>query len=101
MNDLISRSALIKALKEDEAGVFSDIFCYVKMSDRRYVLANIERRINNAPTVEPVRGEWIYERGTYSVCSAWKCSNCGKSYGLPFIKDEYNFCPNCGCRMKD
>lgn len=29
-----------------------------------------------------------------------KCNNCGECYGLPFIKNEYNFCPNCGTDMR-
>ena len=41
------------------------------------------------------RGEWIREPNCY-----YRCSVCGEHY--PSIQDSmsFNFCPNCGCRMK-
>ena len=58
-----------------------------------------------APTIEPKRGEWIQTSNDWiaGTCGAmfypYHCSSCGyETYddydGL------YNFCPNCGCRMK-
>lgn len=50
------------------------------------------------------QGEWIgdtdYEsyQGSYE---AYKCSKCG--YGLhwrDYYSNKYNFCPNCGAKMK-
>ena len=91
MSDLISRKEAWKAF--DECNLF------VNREDRDIAQEVIE----NLPPVEAkpvVHGEWLYERETYNTCSAWKCSNCGECYGLPFIKDEYNFCPECGADMR-
>lgn len=53
--------------------------------------------IENAPTIEPKRGEWIRSS---DIDIAWgskvyTCSNCGHKRD-----SETNFCPNCGARMK-
>lgn len=47
--------------------------------------------IDSAPTIEPKQGEWI-DNG---FCHA--CSICGKQ-GVGI--ELYNYCPNCGARMK-
>ena len=52
---------------------------------------------------DPKRGGWIGEADGYYdgelVYDTWYCSNCDYC-----IEDEeqptFNFCPNCGCRMK-
>ena len=62
-------------------------------------------KINNAPTVEPKRGEWVYEEfNNFEGYSDgwWSCSKCGKGmlcdyYGPP-IKTDY--CPHCGAKME-
>ena len=80
--------------RQDAIDVVAKFYKYE--SDRMTALQEL-------PTVEArpvVKGEWLYERETYNTCSAWKCSNCGECYGLPFIKDEYNFCPECGADMR-
>ena len=55
--------------------------------------------LNDAPSIElePKRGEWIiHSNGKMCDCSA-----CNESYDRTFeYVDEWNFCPNCGCRMK-
>ena len=48
-------------------------------------------------TLRP-KGEWIkWNFKTFGALGDWeyKCSNCEKVYG-----GEYNFCPNCGAKMK-
>ena len=55
----------------------------------------IRMTIQNMPTIEPKQGEWIETDSPY----IWKCSECpcevvGNSL------EQYNFCPNCGARMK-
>ena len=94
MSDLIRRSDAIDALKnalcelggdewgDGELGVHAD---------------DIDAIINDIPTIEPKRGEWI-DRGM-RVPSSWvkKCSLCGHE------TDTWRwckFCPNCGARMK-
>ena len=54
-------------------------------------------------TIEPKRGEWIGEADGYYngelIYDTWYCSNCDY-----VVDDEepptWNFCPNCGARMK-
>lgn len=41
-------------------------------------------------------GEWIWSDEDMS----WKCGNCGCVFEEIDWKPEYNFCPNCGARMK-
>ena len=53
---------------------------------------------NTAPTIELKRGEWVLSSDGYGYIGnpVYKCSVCG-------WWDEqtpYNFCPNCGARMK-
>lgn len=55
----------------------------------------VEQKINDAPTIEPKRGEWIVdeEQGT-STCSA-----CGIVWQFTDGTNGSDFCPNCGARM--
>lgn len=53
--------------------------------------------IDEAPTIEPKRGEWIKSS---AVDIAWgekvyTCSNCGRKQDW-----KNNFCPNCGADMR-
>lgn len=59
--------------------------------------------IDEAPTVEPTerRGKWIWmgEQGD----SRFMCSVCKAKENVPTIMGEptaWEFCPNCGARMK-
>ena len=67
-----------------------------------------QRMINDAPTVsaEAVQGEWEHWGSPFSdeseVIDTIVCSVCGARFIEPKDepKGEYNFCPNCGARMK-
>ena len=50
--------------------------------------------INNAPTIEPKRGEWVLKDGIYGVAY---CSEC--DYELH--TNNTNYCPNCGADMRE
>ena len=54
-------------------------------------------QIDNAPTIEPKRGEWIgdEEQGTST------CSNCGIVWQFTDGTNGSNFCPNCGADMRE
>ena len=53
-----------------------------------------ENAIDDAPTIEPKRGEWIDRSG--GIEGAWNyCSVCGEQ-----AIDLYDFCPNCGADAK-
>ena len=43
---------------------------------------------------EPKQGEWIKNQNTF-----WTCTNC--EWVNKHNRDLYNFCPNCGARMKE
>lgn len=58
---------------------------------------NIDKAIDMAIEALSERtGEWIWSDEDMS----WKCGNCGCVFEEIDWKPEYNFCPNCGARMK-
>ena len=60
-----------------------------------------DQEIMLAPTIEPKRGEWLWDNGYF-------CSEChGEAFSQKFtiLVDEpmyfrSDFCPNCGAQMK-
>ena len=57
----------------------------------------ILEKIDEAPTVEPKQGEWIYHKEwKFNGECAFECSKCGMGTDV-----DYNFCPNCGARLKE
>lgn len=54
--------------------------------------------VNNAPTVEPKRGEWKRRIVDNGFNADWVCSECGYRVKTDFV--DYNFCPNCGADMR-
>ncbi len=50
--------------------------------------------VNDAPTIEPKRGEWIIKQKGFGV-EAKVCSVCGVEKN-----NMSNFCPNCGADMR-
>ena len=61
--------------------------------------ARILVMIDNAPTIEPKRGEWIYTSNGYGYIGdpVEKCSVCGAEYE----EAPFNYCPNCGADMRE
>ena len=55
-----------------------------------------ENAIDDAPTIEPKRGEWI-KQGISPYEGIQRCSVCNDIYD---ITEEFNFCPNCGADMR-
>ena len=101
MSDLISRSALIKAM-ENKYDVAEKKGLYAVGLDCGFIIT--EQIINEQPAVEAkpvVRGEWIDTQPEYHNGhrrNAHKCSNCQDYYTTAY--DEMNFCPNCGADMR-
>lgn len=89
MNDLISRSAMLKRLQE-----------WNRNDDMDKALYNFAlNRIIEQPTVEPVRGEWevATRKGVYTWSKGYaRCSACEETVWSGW---DMNFCPNCGARM--
>ena len=112
MSDLIKREDAIKAIENlpNAYNGWSDAY------DKAYIIQTLEEVLSAEPTVdkdylvnliqeavydgeacrrlldlvEPKQGEWKF----LSIdCS--RCSECGY-----LGKAEYNYCPNCGARMK-
>ena len=86
--DLISRSALKKAISE-KLGI------YIDGTFNNRLLFDI---IDNAPTVEIPKGGWILV-GHDDTVNFYKCSICGYEEHDNFTK-HYYFCPHCGADMR-
>ncbi len=41
------------------------------------------------------KGEWIWLGDNPNPNHKWSCSKCGRG-----VKEQENFCPNCGAKMK-
>lgn len=98
-NDLISREALKKAIKDNGYSHYFEIFDIIDNAP------TVERVINMYPKGEVIvqntrpQGEWIVEDWTKIIeCNlchgqAPICITSGEQY-------ESNFCPICGAKMK-
>lgn len=54
--------------------------------------------IEEEPTIEAEavsHGEWIFDSFTAKFGNPYRCSRCNEEF-----HDAYNFCPNCGAKMK-
>ena len=59
------------------------------------------RSFNAIPSADRAQGEWILECDGEGECdNLYRCSECGCEYGCQEY-DIPNFCPNCGCQMKE
>ena len=118
--DLIRRSDAIKVAKEfwykpDIAGALAELpaiepktkvvaqITFDEEKLREIVKRSVERFKEEYEIVDRPQGEWIGEADGYYngelVYDTWYCSNCDY-----VVDDEepptWNFCPNCGVRMK-
>lgn len=94
-NDLISRKALIAAIKTNSPTFY----------DGQDIADWQAKCINEAPAVdaEPVRhGEWILNPCNLDNDATWVCSVCGDEWvlidGTP-LDNQMNYCLKCGARM--
>ena len=60
--------------------------------------------IKSIPSADRPQGEWIVtdEDGWANGTHAFICSECGNGYHLNIerVIGDWNFCPNCGAKMK-
>ena len=84
MNDLIKRSDAIKAIDE----------CYALLVRLR---VTARRALEAVPSADRPQGEWIKRFGLIN-CSVCKHSNWSDSF--EDLLKSFNYCPNCGARMK-
>lgn len=95
IKDTIYREDAIKAVKNVSEN-------YTKEGDREWhphvdfiIQALVE--VPSIPSEDRPQGEWI----VHSNGKMCDCSVCNESYDRTFeYVDEWNFCPNCGARMK-
>lgn len=110
MSDLISMEQLVTELEIEICETYNDdiikgIRRAIEIVESRPIVATPlsdcvgdckscwKTKLVNAPTVEPVRGEWKADCDLYfSTC---RCSECNT-----LALKRYNFCPNCGADMR-
>lgn len=95
MGDLISRQAAIKAIEDLQD-------CYNGFSDT-YDKACIIGVIEEVPSIDPVKhGQWFKTGQSLVYPDKFRnyfCSECGFELDA-YIRQEPNFCPNCGADMR-
>ncbi len=76
-----------------DADALIDFFNNIQeeLGEYRMSFKAVNRSIDARPTIEPKRGEWIWDEQILGLV----CSEC-KELGV----ERSNFCPNCGARMK-
>ena len=102
MDDVISRAAAIDALKEHRALYCDntpDTFSKLSYAEKSRVdeLDTSIATLVNLPSADRPKGRWIKRLGTIN------CSVCKHSHWADSFEDllrSFNYCPNCGCRMK-
>ena len=117
-NDLISRSALKKAIQSD-----MDKVEQLTVSDKRWI-KYLNDIIDNAPTVEPEiyinaadydvlhegykqgkkdferpQGKWEKEELQISIDYSQTVYYCSECHSEKWLK-TFNYCPNCGAQME-
>ena len=85
MSRLIDADALIEVLNDNGVPYNADANYFIE----------------HAPTIDAVsvvHGEWIFRREFVedTPFTGYRCSNCNYWQGM----GAWNFCPNCGARMK-
>ena len=97
MTDLIDREELKKryVATAQSGGYLGDA-----MSIATNHLTRLLRLIDEAPVVEPKKGEWVWDDFNH----VWFCSECSRNptrgLGVQASNNLYGFCPNCGADMR-
>jgi len=103
MSDLIKREDAIKAMEQRYKDILRIFKRKVKDGEKAIVLDMIGC-IKSLPSADRPQGEWIVtdEDGWANGTHALICSECGKGYHLNIerVIGDWNYCPNCGARMK-
>lgn len=73
--------------------------CEALRKQLREAHENYEKHINGLEAQMPKEGEWIREEHGH-VFSNYYCSKCGAYAEDKIIDCEWNYCPNCGARMR-
>ena len=89
-DDLIKRSDAIKALHKHFSSGFD--------CDRWWNSTTVIFALNSVPSADRPQGKWKRRLVDNGFNADWVCSECGYRVKTDFV--SFNFCPNCGCRMK-
>ena len=87
--DLIRRSDAIKALKREKSDWNNDY---------NVPIDHCIERLNKVKSADRPQGEWKRRLVDNGFNADWVCSECGYRVKTDFV--SFNFCPNCGARMK-
>lgn len=75
--------------------------CYNGWSDT-YDKAYIIEAIEEAPTIEPKRGEWVCHKGGWIDLDYYPTKyECNQCHHYVDVASDKNFCPNCGADMRE
>ena len=94
MDEYIKKETAIKSLLND---------CLGQVSYSREDAADCIRYMDAADVTKVRHGQWITTSGVFPgssqfLCYSHKHEECGFQY-VDMNENEYDFCPNCGCRM--
>lgn len=109
MADLIDRDKLIKAIVNTECTI--ETYNYVISGTEAYHNGLAQRQleildiVSEQPTAKAERhAHWEQPSYFGEENGVFQCSNCKEEFvlisGSP-KENEYNYCPNCGCRMDE
>ena len=98
---LIDGDSLEKSICQDKCGLKECCMTFER-DGAEYCLE--VQRVKDSPTIdakinEDEWGEWFFEEypdGHYHS----ECGRCGAQYGEEAFLEKWNYCPNCGVRMK-
>lgn len=95
MNDMSQRKGEpMGRLIDANALMFTDFEIVMCDGDFKKAFKLLTEKIENAPTIEPKRGHWIYP--TDETMPPF-CSRC-KAEAIDYTESDY--CPNCGAKMQ-
>ena len=98
MSDLISREKLKKeaeSLRVTVMGLRSGKGILAEYA--KHYRESFLRMIDEQPSAEPVRGEWVFN----PTFNEYECSNCKSMISLSDDENGHpNFCPECGADMR-
>ena len=66
---------------------------------RGYDYRQLEKAIKAIPSADRPQGEWILQDDEHHIEKIYLCSNC-ENFEAWGEYEKYNYCPNCGARMK-
>lgn len=93
-DDLINKKEALNLLRKRSqqlVGIYGDLGGAV---------SGVARLIDEFPSADRPQGEWLIEKTCYDNYN-YRCSYCDwyETHAYPDV-EPYNFCPNCGSKMR-